>query len=579
MPLGLLAKDSIQDLELLGREEEEAASRKADPAQIPPAELEPHHEELDDDPDEPDEPPEEDVPEPANPQQAQEEETTRAYEGFGSGYYQEYNAYHPDMAAGDDYAYHDPYSPTVLLGGKRERPNLLCCLFPFFCNSRIAAEAAFQDDEYSEHIREAQRAKGKEDDEMSSASDTLGEKLSDKERQAVMARLRLASPEAVDSEPKGLLNGIPTYDTSPLNETPPNDGTKPLKSILKTRSSNSVPNVPSSASVSETAKRRSLFPSYDKGSSGPKKNLKVSFAPMARVVSVKSRNDMTTDEKSDIWWLRSDYEDFRKTGRIITKAMLQGGSEIWLASNKSWQGPNKNKNATLKDAFSLSQKGANDSGDLMAQAGDKWWHKFGHSRRGLEHVVSIDEGRQRQQNVRTAIQTVLEEQHRQKMYVREDPEKLRIVSITHTSWARDLALASGASDADAVKTNFEENRKSREFYLLKMARNSPSAPTSRRMPEFMQPAMQRAAAPSQLSILDANTAAQIQYRRHAATTKPEESKAKKDDSHDEPVHDSSDDRRTSLSRRAAGFSADQDEKVNMAAVLSGMGAVTQEAHA
>jgi hypothetical protein len=123
---------------------------------------------------------------------------------------------------------------------------------------------------------------------------------------------------------------------------------------------------------------------------------------MARVMTVKSQKDMENSEKAEVWWQKSDYEQFRKTGRMITKAMLEGGSEIWLATNQSWQLLNQGRQSTLKSVYSLAERqAALKKGDLKAkkeyeETRDKWWHKFGHSRRGLEHIASIDEGRQRQ---------------------------------------------------------------------------------------------------------------------------------------------------------------------------------------
>ena len=209
---------------------------------------------------------------------------------------------------------------------------------------------------------------------------------------------------------------------------------------------------------------------------------------------------------------KKDYEDFCKTGRIITKAIIAEGAvkSGWLKVSSS-----------LLSATSSSSSSPNGS----AKEGDKWWHKFGHSRRGLEHVVSVQEGRERQINVRTAIRAVLEEQARQKMYHREDAEKLRVVALNYTSWARDLALAAGSSDADAVQTEFASDRKSREFYLLKLARtnSAKSNVSGHHVPGFMQPSLRVATTPSaaiskgprltQPHLLDANTAAQISFRR------------------------------------------------------------------
>ena len=180
--------------------------------------------------------------------------------------------------------------------------------------------------------------------------------------------------------------------------------------------------------------------------------------------------------------------------------------------------------------------------------------------------------------VKTAIRAVLDEQARQKMYKREDAEKLRHVALHHTMWARDLALASGASDADAVDQSFSEGRKSREFFLLKMSRNK--APTGsakldpQNVPLFMQPAVHARPASARMSTniathhLDAHTASQIQFRRQKLQADPTERETESQ----EQVHDPNPDEtsKSSLAQKAAGFAADR-EKVNMAAVLSGMG--------
>jgi hypothetical protein len=555
----------------------------------------------------------------------------------------------------DDY-YSDAYymddnstSNFLSIGGSKSSKReggFWCCLFPWLAQPKSISSAAadlisegsnrstivplpsqFQEDQ-------GQRPSAEEGDTESngesSNSNVLGERLSDKERQAVLARLRLAQPECLASpQPhnenlhhatdagsdaakhpeggvdknsrqrnKGLLNGIPVYDTSPLNTV---SGAPVLKGILKTRSSAKVDehvflngmierhlsfkgeggapkstngsSAASSATASTTGnsqlpsgtRRRSLFPSYEEKK--PRTPHSVSFSPMARVVTVKSKNDMDNEEKSDVWWQRSDYEDFRKTGRIITRAMLEGGSEIWLTSN---------------DASTNKKKKSPQQNLDIAETGDKWWHKFGHSRRGLEHVVSIEEGRQRQMNVKTAIRAVLEEQARQKMYKREDSEKLRHVALHHTMWARDLALASGASDADAVHQSFSEGRKSREFYLLKMSRSKSSSGSVKldpqKVPLFMQPSLQARPATGRMAssispqVLDAHTASQIQFRRQKLQLDTNTATLERETESQEQLHDPDpdDNSRASLAQKAAGFAADR-EKVNMAAVLSGMG--------
>ena len=290
---------------------------------------------------------------------------------------------------------------------------------------------------------------------------------------------------------------------------------------------------------------------------------------------------MTEEEKAAIWWQRSNYEEFRRTGRMISKAMLEGGSEIWLATNQSWQTPNKDKQSTLSSATSLAERhAAFSNGDLDAkreyeETRDKWWHKFGHSRRGLEHIASIDEGRQRQNNVKAALKAVVDEQRRQKVFRREDPEKLRMVSLQHTSWARDLAMAAGASDADAVQMNFDEDsRKSREFYLLKFSRsNQMKVHTTQKasVPAFMKPALSMV----QPSRLDANTVPQIRFRQSQNKKRiaPSQSEGKKEqvDSVTVPKR-AEEDIASSMAKQAAGF-ASGEHIGNMSSVLTGMGAI------
>ena len=101
------------------------------------------------------------------------------------------------------------------------------------------------------------------------------------------------------------------------------------------------------------------------------------------------------------------------------------------------------------------------------------------------------------------------------------------------------------------------------------------------VPAFMKPAMT-----SFSPKLDAHTSAQIMDRRKqhrhqlsltstpfAPKNKEKPTTASSGSSKSmEPIHDASNDEMDSMARRAAGFSHD-GEQVNMAAVLSGMGAV------
>jgi hypothetical protein len=238
----------------------------------------------------------------------------------------------------------------------------------------------------------------------------------------------------------------------------------------------------------------------------------VNFSPYARCVKVESHRDMTADEKAAIWWTTSDYSSFARVGRIITKALLEGGSEIWLqpapsssstttqtvrptgstgslSMQPSKTGPKlsaatDDKISTTLATPILKQSNASnvETAKKFHETRDKWWHRFGHSRRGLEHLASIGEGSQRHANVRSSIKAVIQEQQRCRILkshanendnnntaaVRDvpDDEKIRTVYLRHTQWARSLSRAAGQSDADAVRSDFDEmKRKPREFYL------------------------------------------------------------------------------------------------------------------
>jgi len=184
-----------------------------------------------------------------------------------------------------------------------------------------------------------------------------------------------------------------------------------------------------------------------------------SFAPMAKVIVIPPLSAMSFYNKCQVWWQKPDYDDFKKTARIITRAMLTGGSEIWLHTTNSF--------GALQNIQTKHQKEADVDLDVEAtDENQKWWCKFGHSRRGLEHITCIEEGKQRQQSVNKAISSVVSEYRRQKIRGHLDPQALARHSLQYTSWARDLALASGLADADAVRTNFDEKtKKNRNDFL------------------------------------------------------------------------------------------------------------------
>ena len=263
-----------------------------------------------------------------------------------------------------------------------------------------------------------------------------------------------------------------------------------LKGILKVRCSPTALSTnqkssgkSSKASTLESSAKRHLFPSYNPRqtqSENSDSKKKLTFTPMARVLTIPSRTDIPYTQKTQVWWQRCDYDEFKKTGRIISKAMECGGSDIWLASSNAWgrkqaslqKAPRNKMTSESEYDKSLSryvgeQDSEIDDDDGRLDHGNKWWCKFGHSRRGLEHVVSSTEGKARQKSVSLAIRQVVYEQSRQRAARTIDPNKLRNVSMQYTSWARDLAHAAGIADAEAVTSHFDQSAKTRAHHYAK----------------------------------------------------------------------------------------------------------------
>jgi hypothetical protein len=521
-----------------------------------------------------------------------------------------YSAFQEDYSdyAGYDMEYNvDPYAPTVFGTKQGSGESIWCCFFaPWFGGKKgpDKIEEAIEGDakSASTHGEEEETLGNSASQDLEDASltgsEVYGEKLSDQDHLAAMARLRVAEIDHYEADSSSRLTAkeltslpyknVPfdsstagkaglEMEKSEMEKTADKTEPKKLKPILKHAygggSSRSLSSRTSPRSKEAPGQRRSLFATtYEKKPSPKKQNAR--FAPMARVVTIKSCNEMTFLEKSSIWWQKSDYNSFKKAGRLIAKAMMEGGSEIWLTNpTTSKLQRTHNNDGNTPRSYHLSDRSElrQEPGDESSQEsfGYKWWCRFGHSRRGLEHIASMDEGRQRQAKVKEAVRAVLDEQRRQRLYDREDPEKLRKVTLQHTLWARDLALAAGAADAESVRSNFSEGAKSREFYLQKQASVSPGK--SRVVPAFMDPA-------SPSPKLDANTSSQIRFRTVSmtlSTTSAQEGEEKKEDFGKlEAIHDTSA-THSCISHKAAAFGT---EAKDMAAVLSGMGAESVESH-
>jgi hypothetical protein len=434
--------------------------------------------------------------------------------------------------------------------------------------------------------------------------------------------------------------------TAPEEATKPTHN-NPLKGILKQMSplvsgaSNSSSSSTTKPPNSSPRQRRSLFPTY-KTTVKANKNLKVTFSPMAGQVLIDSLATMTPKQKAEIWWQHNDYEEFRKTARMIGKAMLEGGSEVWLANNKSWQIPNQDSQSTLLAAYQMSNKRSNtmikttaaspsssesnneSSFHAYEEARNKWWCKFGHSRRGLEHVASVREGRQRQENINKSVRAVVAEHKRLKQLKQQQqddaPEALRRIYTQYTTWPRNLARAAGSSDADAVKNDFDDDTlKTRDHYLSQILKLSDME--HHEAPEFIQAILGAAtlkkptSSPPTCDIFDANSASQARYRQRqqkraqmkaqsAKCSLEQKSQQDKEESsstllpaapHDndrsspdlkmmrlEEVHDPEQQHQhegtsPSLAKRAAGF-ADGEEVESMATVLTGQLGTNKSKH-
>ena len=308
-------------------------------------------------------------------------------------------------------------------------------------------------------------------------------------------------------------------DSSPTKkssqQTPEEPEPTGIKGILKVkrcinRYNNSTPKPTKKTLAASPDGKRHLFPTYEpknggssKGDQDKSKERKIAFIPMARVLTIPSRKDIPLSQKAQVWWQRSDYDDFKKTGRIISKAMECGGSEVWLTSTNAWGKGQQSRDAAKQQSKKEEDKNEllvgketdtdseyvkalekytkrntkkdnnndNNSSSNNSDFGNKWWCKFGHSRRGLEHIVSSSEGKARQQSVLLAIEMILEEQKRQRVTRTKDPNKLRNVAMQYTSWARDLALAAGAADNEAVESDFDVSAKSRSHHFAEKSKH------------------------------------------------------------------------------------------------------------
>ena len=530
------------------------------------------------------------------------------YSGFDyASYDNEYNYSYADPYAPTN----SNKNNDILLATKKDEDGLFCCLFPHVGNKNKKHE---DDDDESSHnvtmtdkgVDETKRSNDPtasshdeeessidvshhgihdddDDDDISLSAKSASMDEKDQNIASSSSSKPISSPSKMTIQPHADNQGESDDDedehkeestslpTSPIQLTPSQLlQQQPAKGILKrsivkpdieqTKNRASI----SSIKNSQYHKRRSILPSYDMKASGDgvdnsetnrsperRHNKRISFSPMARVVNVMARSEMSFFHRSLIWWQRTDYDDFKKTGRIIAKAMVCGGSEIWLQTSDAWgkkqvQSSTKNTNdsgnnqdAHLKaiQKFGVVTESMTEEKD--EDVGSKWWCKFGHSRRGLEHIVSVEEGRQRQQFVNIAVKAVLDEQRRQRIS-RKDPNKIASVSMQYTSWARDLALAAGAADADAVQSNFQANSKCRIYHLKRnLTIKRPTMDSLNKAPTPSASFVLSANSALTAKVLDAHTHSNLQMKQLKIGGQEEEKRNTTDDD--------------AIAKKAAGF--------------------------
>jgi len=180
---------------------------------------------------------------------------------------------------------------------------------------------------------------------------------------------------------------------------------------------------------------------------------RVRFSSKARQLCVYSYKSLPYHFKQKMWWQREDYQNFKRTIEIISQELETARENDWLL-----------KSLNSHDIRPEDETKAGT--DLNEDFVEKWWCQYGHSRRGLEHVCSAEEGRYRHHNVLMSRASTLAEQDRQWNEEKFDTCRLGMASSIYTSHARDLAQAMARADEDAVRSNFDTAKmKDFRFYI------------------------------------------------------------------------------------------------------------------
>jgi len=203
----------------------------------------------------------------------------------------------------------------------------------------------------------------------------------------------------------------------------------------------------------------------------------------------------TPEEAIDVWYQVRDFEIFKN--EMSSLVQRDGASrklaEAWLESRNKDGRASQCSMQTSQEGTGSDQAQPSSDGTSCKKSDKAWWHEYDHSRRGLERYASPIQARQMLASSKVAVKKVMREQHRQSLLMclciprARDPEKIAEVYHEYSAWSRDLALAAGASDADAVRTNFDDSKRhTREYYMLKQVVAS-GYKVHKHMPQFMLP--------------------------------------------------------------------------------------------
>ncbi|KAL7537580.1 hypothetical protein ACHAWF_005822 [Thalassiosira exigua] len=224
---------------------------------------------------------------------------------------------------------------------------------------------------------------------------------------------------------------------------------------------------------------------------------KVHFSELKQVLRVRK---FTPEEAPIIWFQREDFDFFRNEMSLLIQedCLSHELAEVWLDANEWERRRSSNISDSSEDGGGANGMRREDSNGSTGNADNRkssrsWWHDYDHSRRGLERYATPGQARQIVASYKAAVDNVLGEQQRQRCLGffcvpgANDPDKIAEIYHEYTAWSRDLALAAGASDADAVMTNFDDDKRhTREYYMLKQVVAS-GYKVHKYMPEFMLP--------------------------------------------------------------------------------------------